>query len=307
VDATTGIITTIAGDGYFGYGGDGGAATMAELNYPQGLALDSAGSIYIADPDNYVVRKVTFPVAPVITWPAPAPISYGTALSATQLDATSKVAGTFVYSPAAGTVLGGGLQTLSATFTPTDTIDYKTATDAVQFTVNKAMPAIAETLSALTISKSQALTVTVGARAANAGEVPTGTVTLTGGGYTSAAASLSDGSATINIPAGSLSIGSDSLDVAYTPDTASAGNYTSATQSAEVTVTASVGTAAATLTVTPTAATITNDETDKVAVVVAGTSGQATPTGTVTLASGSFTAQLQLSSGSASFLVPAGR
>ena len=306
VDATTGIITTIAGDGYFGYGGDGGAATMAELNYPQGLALDSAGSIYIADPDNYVVRKVTFPVAPAITWPVPAPISYGTALSATQLDATSKVAGTFVYSPPAGTVLGGGAQTLSATFTPTDTIDYKTATDAVQFTVNKAMPAIAETLSALSISKSQALTVTVGVSAANAGEVPTGTVTLTGGGYTSAAASLSGGSATINIPAGSLSIGSDSLDVAYTPDTASADNYTSATQSAEVTVTASVGTAAATLTVTPTAATITNDETDKVAVVVAGTSGQATPTGTVTLASGSFTAQLQLSSGSASFLVPAG-
>ena len=43
-------------------------------------------------------------IAPTITWPTPAPIMYGTALSATQLDATASVPGTFVYSPPAGTV-----------------------------------------------------------------------------------------------------------------------------------------------------------------------------------------------------------
>ena len=47
-------------------------------------------------------------VTPVITWPTPADIVYGTALSATQLNATTAVPGTFVYTPAAGTVLSVG-------------------------------------------------------------------------------------------------------------------------------------------------------------------------------------------------------
>jgi glucuronoarabinoxylan endo-1,4-beta-xylanase len=58
------------------------------------------------------------------------------------LDATASVAGTFTYSPAAGTVLSAGSQTLSVTFTPTDTTDYNTATDSVTLTVNKATPTV---------------------------------------------------------------------------------------------------------------------------------------------------------------------
>ena len=79
---------------------------------------------------------------PAITWAAPAAIPYGTALSATQLNASSTVAGTFVYTPAAGTVLTAGSQTLSVTFTPTDSGDYTTATATVTLTVNKTTPAI---------------------------------------------------------------------------------------------------------------------------------------------------------------------
>jgi len=63
------------------------------------------------------LTKVT-PVAPVISWPTPAAISQGTALSATQLDATATVAGTFAYSPASGTVPAAGNQTLSVTSRP---------------------------------------------------------------------------------------------------------------------------------------------------------------------------------------------
>jgi len=53
-----GIITTVAGDGTQGYTGDGGQATNAELNYPTGVAVGSAGNLYIADSNNMRVRKV---------------------------------------------------------------------------------------------------------------------------------------------------------------------------------------------------------------------------------------------------------
>jgi hypothetical protein len=79
---------------------------------------------------------------PAITWATPSAITYGTALSATQLDATASVAGSFSYSPAAGTVLTGGTQTLTVIFTPTDTTDYTTAPGQVSLVVNKATPAI---------------------------------------------------------------------------------------------------------------------------------------------------------------------
>jgi hypothetical protein len=88
------------------------------------------------------VQLVMNKAAPVIPWAAPAAIVYGTALSAAQLDASSTVAGTFVYTPAAGVVLTAGPQSLSVTFTPTDSSDYSTATSTVQLTVNKTTPAI---------------------------------------------------------------------------------------------------------------------------------------------------------------------
>ena len=58
VAASTGIISTIAGTGIVGYSGDGGAASSAQLNGPQGIALDAADDIYIADAGNNVVRRI---------------------------------------------------------------------------------------------------------------------------------------------------------------------------------------------------------------------------------------------------------
>ena len=58
VAASTGIITTIAGSGVSGFSGDGGAGTSAELAYPCGIAVDAAGNVFIADVNNYRVRKV---------------------------------------------------------------------------------------------------------------------------------------------------------------------------------------------------------------------------------------------------------
>ncbi len=60
VQAASGIINTIAGDGAYGYYGDGGVSTGANLADPSGLAVDSAGNLYIADNGNNAVRKVSF-------------------------------------------------------------------------------------------------------------------------------------------------------------------------------------------------------------------------------------------------------
>ncbi len=82
-------------------------------------------------------------VTPAITWAAPSAVSYGTALNSTQLNAVANTAGTFVYSPAAGSVLSAGTQSLMVTFTPADTANYTSATAAVNITVNQAVPTIA--------------------------------------------------------------------------------------------------------------------------------------------------------------------
>ncbi len=58
VDASTGIISTVAGTGASGYSGDGGAAASAQLNLPYDVAVDGAGNIYIADRSNHRIRKV---------------------------------------------------------------------------------------------------------------------------------------------------------------------------------------------------------------------------------------------------------
>ena len=85
VDAKTGIITTVAGDfaadkasdGLGGFSGDGGPATSAQLNDPQGVALDGAGDLFIADTFNNAVREVT-PAGVISTVVNSAPAAGGT-------------------------------------------------------------------------------------------------------------------------------------------------------------------------------------------------------------------------------------
>ncbi len=86
------------------------------------------------------------PAVPPVTWASPAAISFGTALSATQLDASSPVAGTFVYSPALGTVLGAGTHTLTATFKPAVSADYVTTTTTISLVVAPVAPTLAFTV-----------------------------------------------------------------------------------------------------------------------------------------------------------------
>lgn len=101
--------------------------------YSQDLVGNSSSSLL-----NYAVG----PATPTITWAAPTAITYGTALSSTQLNATANVPGTFVYAPPAGTILAPGNQTLSATFTPTDAGDYTSATAQVTLVVTQPLLSI---------------------------------------------------------------------------------------------------------------------------------------------------------------------
>ena len=87
VTVSTGIISTIAGTGTASYSGDNGAATSATLNNPNGVGLDTAGNMYIADFTNNRIRKVTISTGIITTFAGTGTASYsgdnGPATSAT--------------------------------------------------------------------------------------------------------------------------------------------------------------------------------------------------------------------------------
>jgi hypothetical protein len=174
-------------------------------------------------------------VTPTITWAVPATITYGTALSAMQLDATatvvgtSSVTGTFVYSPVLGTVLQAGQQTLSVTFTPTDTADYTTATATVALTVNKATSSVTTWPTASSITYGQTLA----------------SSTLSGGASTPA------GSFAFTTPTTVPGAGTASQSVTFTPTDTT--DYSTLTGTASVTV----NKATSSVTTWPTASSIT--------------------------------------------------
>ena len=213
MNGSTGVITRAAGNGYPGYFGDGGSATIAEVYNPQGLALDSSGNLYLADQANYRIRKVTF-LAP---------------------------AATPVFSLAGGTYAGSR----------TVAISDGTTGAAIYFTTDGTTPTAASTLysSPIAVSASETL---------QAIAIATG----------------------------------------YAESAIASAAYTIAPPTAPLLT--------ATVTVTPTAATITDEQTDAISVAVAGASGQATPTGTVTLSSGSYSAQQSLTNGAVSITIPTG-
>ena len=108
-----------------------------------GTAPTNAGSYAVVGTINDTNRQgnasgtlVIAKATPTITWATPSDITNPTPLDSTQLNATASVPGTFVYNPAAGTVLNvGNNQTLSVTFTPTDSTNYNTATASVRINV----------------------------------------------------------------------------------------------------------------------------------------------------------------------------
>ena len=189
--------------------------------------------------------------------------------------------------------LSGGTDTLTVSYSGDPT--YATASGTTSVTVTKLTPTVTVVPAQLTIMSNVSLTVT--GTVGGSGGTPTGTVTLSGGGYTSSAAALSSGSYTITIPANSLSAGSDTLTVTYSGDS----NFASASNSAVVTVTTYVP---LTPMVTVTAPGSINTG-QSLNVTVAVTGSGATPTGTVTLSGGGYTSTAQtLTAGAYTFAIP---
>lgn len=134
-------------------------------------------------------------------------------------------------------------------------------------------------LSATTIAANTPLTVTVTVTGTSPAGTPTGPVVVAGGGYSKSQA-LTAGAATITIPGNSLSPGSDKLTVTYHGDS----TYASISQSVNITVSAIAPTVA--VTATPNPQNVANPL--AVSVMVSGPAGSPIPTGTVSLASGSY-------------------
>ena len=117
----TGVVTGVGeaalGTPTFTY--NGGAAPPLTAGAYEVVATYPGSANY--EPASATTAIVILQATPILDWTLPQAIVYGTPLGAAQLNATANVAGTFTYSPAAGTVLNAGAaQVLTATFTPAD-------------------------------------------------------------------------------------------------------------------------------------------------------------------------------------------
>ncbi|MGD0732196.1 MAG: glycoside hydrolase domain-containing protein [Terracidiphilus sp.] len=246
----------------------------AQLGAIQGVEVDGAGNIYIADGQtigngNNMIETVStvgaplsFPYTNVQT--SSAPQSYTltnignqplvlssvsvaadyplqatgctvTANSGETLASSNNCTLTYVFDPNNGGVLD------EAAIVTDNNLNTTNAQQTLQLTGTAtggtlATPTVTVTLSPSSITTAEAMTATIGVSEGPGSPMVTGSVTLTGGTYTSAATQLVSGTAQINVPVGSLAAGNYSLTATYVPDAMSSSTYVNATGTAPVTV-----------------------------------------------------------------------
>ncbi len=129
-----------------------------------------------------------------------------------------------------GSLLAGS-NTLLATYTPDTASEstYSSTSGSAQVAVLFETPAVTVTPGAALIGAAQSLDVDVAVTAGGGGPVPTGSIILTGGNFTSAPAALTSGAASVTIPGGSLAAGDAVITASYTPDSSSWTGYSPAT------------------------------------------------------------------------------
>ncbi len=146
-----------------------GVASLSLSNLtagPHSITAAYAGStVYAAGSSLTSVPVSITPVTPTLTWkPTPTTLTYGTALTSAQLNAIASsqfvttIPGTYKYSVAVGQILTAGSHTLQVTFTPTDTVDYATATGSAVIQVSQATPTLSWKPTPTTLTYGTALT-----------------------------------------------------------------------------------------------------------------------------------------------------
>lgn len=231
IDAKTGIISSVAGTKYLGYGGDGGAAEAASLRSPWGLSFDGAGNLYIADAGNGVIRRVTFFTPAATPTFTPAAGAYTGVQSVTLSDSTANAA---IYY----TTDGSTPDTTSTKYTGAITVAQNETINAIAVASGSAESAVATAKYAITIpTPSIALTasinpvftqnpVTFTATLTSAYGTPTGTVNFLDGSSQIGSGTLSNGVATFTTS--SLTVGAHSITAIYGGDM----DFTSVTSAA---------------------------------------------------------------------------
>ncbi len=205
-----------------------------------------------------------------------------------------------------GGTLAAGSATLTASYAPdtAGSADYASASGSATVTVTSQLtPTVTVTPASQSLATSSPLSVAVSVT--GTGATPTGSIVLSSGSYSSAAATLTAGTATIVIPAYSLVFGSDTLSAAYTPDSAGSATYTSA---AGTSAPISVAKATPTVTVTPASSSINTAQSLGVTITVSGGTGAPAATGAISVTGGGYTSPspVTLSAGSATITIAAG-
>ncbi len=218
--------------------------------------------------------------APSVTsWPTASAITYGQTLaSSTLTGGAASVSGSFSWTTSSVTP-AAGMTSEGVTFTPSDTTDYNTVTGSASVTVSKATPTVTAWPMASGIAFGQTLA----------------SSTLSGG-TASVSGTFSWSTPTI-VPSG----GTPSESVIFTPNDST--DYSTVTGSASL----SVSPAKPTVTVTPGSASVNASQSLSVTVTVSAPSGDATPTGAVTLIGGGYTTPtaITLTGGTATITIPA--
>jgi hypothetical protein len=210
------------------------------------------------------VASAVYTINPVLPAPTFSPGS-GTYTGVQTVSINDATAGAAIYyttngtSPTTSSTLYGGPITVSASETlqaiAAGSGYTNSAVAAAAYTISvpsKITPAITVTPSSTTLSNDQSLSVVVAVSGGAGNPTPSGSVVVTSGGYSSATTALSNGSVSINIPAGALSTGVDTLTASYTPDSSSLATYNGASNTASVTVSlANYSVTAAAVTISP--------------------------------------------------------
>jgi hypothetical protein len=273
------------------YSGD---ATYAEASGSASVTVTKLTPTVTVQPDPTSVGAQTTSVSVKVTVSGAGATPTGTAqLTVNSYSSSCALAGGTCSISVPSSKLSNGTDTLTVNYSG-DSV-YSAATGAATITVNILTPAVSVTPSPSTLTTTGSTQVAI--KVTGSGPMPSGTVTLTGGSYSSGPQALVAGAATLTVPGSSLIAGPNVLTASYSGDSvyiASAG-----------TATVTVNKVTPTLTIVPASASIVSNTSLEITGAVSGSG--ATPSGSIVVSSGGYTSgSIPLANGKYSVTIPAG-